>query len=129
VVFRHACQLGFEGIVSKRLGSPYVSGRSWQHIAGVEDYQIALATFRAASERWPSIPITLRQGSRVIEDSRCLRLAWSDRRPPDQARTCAAGFQWRLGGEITSLLPSTSKTNPACALAISGTSLHEGLPL
>jgi hypothetical protein len=27
-VFRHACQLGFEGIVSKRLGSPYVSGRS-----------------------------------------------------------------------------------------------------
>jgi bifunctional non-homologous end joining protein LigD len=28
VVFRHACQLGFEGIVSKRLGSPYHSGRS-----------------------------------------------------------------------------------------------------
>ena len=28
VVFRHACKLGFEGIVSKRLGSPYVSGRS-----------------------------------------------------------------------------------------------------
>jgi ATP-dependent DNA ligase len=24
----HACKLGFEGIVSKRLGSPYVSGRS-----------------------------------------------------------------------------------------------------
>jgi len=28
VVFRHACQLGFEGIVSKRKGSPYRSGRS-----------------------------------------------------------------------------------------------------
>jgi bifunctional non-homologous end joining protein LigD len=28
VIFRHACKLGFEGIVSKRLGSPYVSGRS-----------------------------------------------------------------------------------------------------
>jgi hypothetical protein len=27
-VFRYACKLGFEGIVSKRLGSPYVSGRS-----------------------------------------------------------------------------------------------------
>ena len=27
-VFRHACKLGLEGIVSKRLGSPYVSGRS-----------------------------------------------------------------------------------------------------
>ena len=30
VAFRHACQLGFEGIVSKRLGSPYRSGRSRQ---------------------------------------------------------------------------------------------------
>jgi ATP-dependent DNA ligase len=28
VVFRHACKLGFEGIVSKRLGSRYRSGRS-----------------------------------------------------------------------------------------------------
>jgi bifunctional non-homologous end joining protein LigD len=28
VVFRHACQLGYEGIVSKRLGSRYVSGRT-----------------------------------------------------------------------------------------------------
>jgi bifunctional non-homologous end joining protein LigD len=27
-VFHQACQMGFEGIVSKRLGSPYVSGRS-----------------------------------------------------------------------------------------------------
>ena len=28
VVFCHACKLGFEGIVSKRLGSRYQSGRS-----------------------------------------------------------------------------------------------------
>jgi hypothetical protein len=28
IVFRHACKLGCEGIVSKRLGSPYRSGRS-----------------------------------------------------------------------------------------------------
>jgi hypothetical protein len=26
-VFHHACKLGCEGIVSKRLGSPYLSGR------------------------------------------------------------------------------------------------------
>jgi hypothetical protein len=32
-----------------------------EHVAGVEDYQIALATFRAACQRWPGIPITLRQ--------------------------------------------------------------------
>jgi bifunctional non-homologous end joining protein LigD len=28
MVFRHACRMGLEGIVSKRLGSPYRSGRS-----------------------------------------------------------------------------------------------------
>ena len=27
IVFRHACKLGFEGIVSKRLGSPYPDAR------------------------------------------------------------------------------------------------------
>ena len=41
-----------------------------EHVAGVEDYQVALATFRAACERWPGTPITLRQGACVIEDSR-----------------------------------------------------------
>jgi len=45
-----------------------------EHIAGVEDYQVALATYRAACERWPGTPITLRQGARVIEDSRRLRV-------------------------------------------------------
>jgi ATP-dependent DNA ligase len=28
IVYRHACTLGCEGIVSKRLGSPYRSGRT-----------------------------------------------------------------------------------------------------
>jgi hypothetical protein len=46
-----------------------------EHVAGVEDYQVALATYRA-----PGTPITLRQGARVIEDSRRLRMAWSDKR-------------------------------------------------
>jgi len=45
-----------------------------EHVAGVEDYQIAVATFRAAFQRWPGTPITLRQGARVIEDSRRLRV-------------------------------------------------------
>jgi hypothetical protein len=45
-----------------------------EHVAGVEDYQVALATFLAACQRWPGIPITLRQGARVIEDSRRLRV-------------------------------------------------------
>src|SRR5437588_12596790 len=51
-----------------------------EHIAGVEDFQIAQATYRAAVERWPGGAITLRQGARVIEDSRRTRFAsWADK--------------------------------------------------
>jgi hypothetical protein len=44
------------------------------HVAGVEDYQVALATYRAACERWPGTPITLRQGPGVC--------AWSSADAP-----------------------------------------------
>ena len=44
-----------------------------KHVAGVEDYQVALATYLAA-QRWPGTPITLRRSARVIEDSRRLRV-------------------------------------------------------
>jgi hypothetical protein len=37
-------------------------------------------TYRATVERWPGAPITLRQGTRVIEDSRRTRFAsWADK--------------------------------------------------
>src|SRR5216117_2086452 len=36
-----------------------------EHLAGVEDLQVAMATYHAACERWPNAPITLRQGMRV----------------------------------------------------------------
>ena len=49
-----------------------------EHVAGVEDYDVAVATFPAACKRWPHTPITLRQGARVIEDSRRPRLASSE---------------------------------------------------
>jgi hypothetical protein len=45
-----------------------------EHLAGVEDLQVAKATYLAACQRWPETPITLRQGTRVIEDSRRTRL-------------------------------------------------------
>ena len=50
VVFRHACKLGFEGIVSKRLGSPYQSGRSrdWLKMKN----PTAPAVKREAEEEW-----------------------------------------------------------------------------
>ena len=50
-----------------------------EHIGGVEDYQLALAAYRLAVERWPGGAITLRQGARVIEDSRPKRFAWGRR--------------------------------------------------
>jgi bifunctional non-homologous end joining protein LigD len=48
VVFRHACKMGLEGIVSKRLGSRYISGRSrdWLKFKNPE----ALAVKREAEE-------------------------------------------------------------------------------
>jgi bifunctional non-homologous end joining protein LigD len=50
VVFRHACQLGFEGIVSKRLGSRYRSGRTrdWLKFKNPD----APAVKREAEEDW-----------------------------------------------------------------------------
>jgi bifunctional non-homologous end joining protein LigD len=50
VVFRHACQIGFEGIVSKRLGSPYVSGRSRHWIKNKNPQHPAVK--REAEEDW-----------------------------------------------------------------------------
>jgi hypothetical protein len=38
-----------------------------EQLAGIEDFQVALATYRAACERWPGTAITLRQGERLIE--------------------------------------------------------------
>ena len=50
VVFRHACKMGLEGIVSKRLGSRYRSGRSkdWLKFKNPE----APAVKREAEEDW-----------------------------------------------------------------------------
>jgi bifunctional non-homologous end joining protein LigD len=50
LVFRHACKLGLEGIVSKRLGSRYRSGRSpdWLKMKN----PAAPAVKREAEENW-----------------------------------------------------------------------------
>ena len=50
VVFQHACKLGLEGIVSKRRGSPYVSGRS-PHWLKLKNPNSA-AVRREAEEEW-----------------------------------------------------------------------------
>jgi bifunctional non-homologous end joining protein LigD len=50
VVLQHACAMGLEGIVSKRLGSRYVSGRShnWLKMKN----PAAPAVRREAEEDW-----------------------------------------------------------------------------
>lgn len=49
-IYKHACKLGCEGIVSKRLGSPYRSGRSL-HWVKVKN-PMAPAVTREAEEDW-----------------------------------------------------------------------------
>ena len=49
-IYRHACALGCEGIVSKRLGSPYRAGRS-AHWLKVKN-PAAPAVRREAEEEW-----------------------------------------------------------------------------
>ena len=41
-----------------------------EHVAGVDDFEVAEATYRAAVARWPRARITLRQGIRVVHDTR-----------------------------------------------------------
>jgi hypothetical protein len=50
IIFKHACSLGCEGIVSKRVGSPYRSGRvsDWIKIKN----PAAPAVKREAEEDW-----------------------------------------------------------------------------
>jgi hypothetical protein len=38
-----------------------------EHVAGVDDFEVAEATYRAAVGRWPRARITLRQGIRVVQ--------------------------------------------------------------
>jgi len=78
IVFRHACKMGLEGIVSKRLGSRYVSGRSrdWLKLKNPD----APAVKREFEEDWGKTGRNtgrrsrarseLRQGARVIEKSK-----------------------------------------------------------
>ena len=45
-------------------------GNIIHHIANIDDLELAMAAYEAACKRWPGNCFTLRQGSRVIADSR-----------------------------------------------------------
>jgi len=40
--------------------------RDQYHVAGIDDFEVAEAAYRAAVARWPAARITLRQGARVV---------------------------------------------------------------
>jgi ATP-dependent DNA ligase len=49
-IFRHACKLGLEGIVSKRLSAPYRSGRSTEWLKIKNPNSPAMVRHR--EDRW-----------------------------------------------------------------------------
>jgi hypothetical protein len=49
-------------------------GEVLEHLAGVDDFALAEATWMAAIKRWPKAVIMLRQGARIVLDSRRPRL-------------------------------------------------------
>jgi hypothetical protein len=66
VLFMTAAKAGF----AYRVDRWDLGGDEVHHVADVDDLTVALAIYEAASKRWPGDCITLRQGSRVIADSR-----------------------------------------------------------
>jgi bifunctional non-homologous end joining protein LigD len=65
VVFAHACKLGAEGIVSKRIDSPYRSGRysAWIKVRN----PASLAVQRERSENWNAPRSSRRQADRPLD--------------------------------------------------------------
>jgi hypothetical protein len=45
-------------------------GNIIQHIAIIDDLELAMAAYEAACKRWPGETITLRQGARIIKATR-----------------------------------------------------------
>jgi hypothetical protein len=71
------CAFLATGFGARRIGAPKTKGPTWddpgvsivEHLAGVDDFEVAEATYRAAVARWPRARITLRQGIRVVHDT------------------------------------------------------------
>ena len=85
-VFQHACKMGLEGKVFKRLGSRYRSGRSpdWVKLENPE----APAVKREAEEDWGK---SLPSGPRgAAAEPKCFRRVLRERDAPDRSRIIAA---------------------------------------
>lgn len=81
IVFRHACKLGCEGIVSKRLGSQYRSGRT-KHWLKVKNPEAPAVAREAEKRRWIGM-VQSRRRPRLIPvrwGASAARRRWTPRR-------------------------------------------------
>jgi bifunctional non-homologous end joining protein LigD len=115
VIYKHACALGCEGIVSKRLGSRYRAGRSahWLKIKNPD----APAVRRLEEEDWPdeapALPAALdlrRNGGLLHREGwypprTCIRLLRGRARPPHISGLTDEGRRTKRGGSLP-ILPS-----------------------
>ena len=44
----------------------HAGGEVFEHIVGVDDFEMATATYQAAIKRWPAARVILRHGARVV---------------------------------------------------------------
>jgi hypothetical protein len=97
IVYRQACKLGCEGIVSKRLGSSYRSGRSRQWLKLKNP--TAPAARREAEEHWSrrrrAASLNARQNDRITDsENPSLQVHWSY--PGAHNRSCCSYRSRRL---------------------------------
>jgi hypothetical protein len=81
VVFRHACKLGLEGIVSKRLGSSYRSGKckDWLSAGADEGSRRGLGTMSKRMKPWMRLEQALIWSAAIVVSLMVAR--WGDRVP------------------------------------------------
>jgi ATP-dependent DNA ligase len=79
-MFRHACSMGLEGIVSKRLGSPYVSGRTraWLKSKNPKNcgltckYSLSWKLTCVIASEYAFRPAAITSGCKVSSEKQCL---------------------------------------------------------
>ena len=107
-----------------------------EHVAGATDFQVAMATYHAARKRWPKAAMTLREGTRVIEDSRRTRIGilfsfpWSEKsnwtaatalaRPATRPRPSRESRPWRATGRRASGVSCGQRASQGCLLCWCG---------
>jgi bifunctional non-homologous end joining protein LigD len=67
-MFKHACKLGLEGIVSKVKDGPYPTGRSrdWVNVTCAQRETLPIAGFALDGKKWDGLYLGRRRGTALI---------------------------------------------------------------